>query len=184
MKTCELFEAVSRHQIEGMMLHDQLADAFALLALPGFAMMHEYRFADESKAMRAVHAYYITHHHALLPESHPAAADLLRNWRGTDWQQAMSVRRKSAHELFCRWVEWERATKVLYQQVVTELINHGEPAAAHELMALVNDVDEELAYAEDLHMRLDGISYDAATLEQMQEELSEKYAEKLRGLWE
>lgn len=184
MRTCEVFETVSRHQIEGMMLHDQLADAFEYLALPGFAMMHEYRFADESKAMRAVHSYYITHHHAMIPDSHPAAEDLIKCWRGADWQQAMSMRRKSVHELFQKWVEWERATKILYQQIVTELLNHGEAAAAHELMELVEDVDAELAYAENLHMRLDSIAYDMPTVEQMQAELESEYRNKLRDLWE
>lgn len=184
MRTCEIFETVSRHQIEGMMLHDQLADAFEYLALPGFAMMHEYRFAEESKAMRKLHAYYIRRHHAIIPEGHPAAVDLLKSWRGADWQQAMGMRRKGAHELFQHWVEWEKATKVLYQQIVTELRGHGEVAAAHEVMDLVEDVDAELAYAEDMHMRLDSIAYDMPTVEQMQEGLEEEYRDKLRALWE
>lgn len=183
MRTCEAFETVSKHQIEGMMLHDQLADAFEYLALPGFEAMHEYRFADESKAMRALHLYYISRYNSIVPDFHPSSIDLLRCWRGGERRAAMDTRRKHVRELFEKWVEWERDTKLLYQRIVAELCNAGEVAAAHEMLELVKDVDEELANAEAMHMRLDSIAYDMPTVEQMQDALENEYNEKLKDLW-
>ena len=40
MKPSEIFGRISTRQVEGMMLHDQMADAFAFLTLPGFEKLH------------------------------------------------------------------------------------------------------------------------------------------------
>ena len=59
MTVSEIFNAISNHQIEGIMLHGQMADYFDFLSLHGFKRMQEYHYLDESTCMRSVHRYYI-----------------------------------------------------------------------------------------------------------------------------
>ena len=77
MTVSEIFNAISNHQIEGIMLHGQMADYFDFLSLHGFKRMQEYHYLDESTCMRSVHRYYINHYGKLLPGGHPAGPSLI-----------------------------------------------------------------------------------------------------------
>lgn len=185
MKAHEVFNTICTHQVEGMMLHDQLADAFAFLGLPGFKRMHEYHFADESKGMRETSRYFINHYNMLLEDGHPADPHVIpRGWMGYTRQQVTAeTKRKAVRDLLTRWVEWERETKKIYEKAFADLMEAGEIAAAMRVKHMVLDVDEELEHAEKLHLRLEGVMYDMHTMDQMQDALCAKYAVKIKRLF-
>ena len=46
--TCEeIFTNLAEHQIKGMMVHEQLANYYDFLGLPGYRNCHEYHFMKE-----------------------------------------------------------------------------------------------------------------------------------------
>lgn len=173
MKPCEVFEKVSAHQVEGMMLHDQLADGFHFLALPGFAHMHEKQFEEESREMRKVKKYFISRMNVLLGEGRPENPHALpKSWMNYTRQQVTAdSKRKAVRELMERWVSWEKETKKLYSEAWAMLTEAGEIAAACMIKELLRDVDEELSRAEELHLRMEAVTYDMATVDQIQVEL-------------
>lgn len=175
MKPCEVFEKVSAHQVEGMMLHDQMADGFHFLALPGFAHMHEKQFEEESREMRKVKKYFISRMNVLLGEGRPENPHALpKSWMNYTRQQVTTdSKRKAVRELMERWVSWEKETKALYSEACALLTEAGEIAAACMMKGLVRDVDEELCRAEEMQLRLEAVMYDMPTVEQMQGEITE-----------
>ena len=175
MRAAEIFAKLSMHMVEGMMLHNQLADGFAFLALPGFAEKHEHRFAEESENMRKVHAYYISRYNMLMDEGHAEDPHAIpRSWMGYSRQQVtQETKKKAVRELLEHWVKWERKTKDCYQHAYVDLTECGEIAAAQMIKRLLCDVDDELAYAENMHLRLEAVAYEMAAIEQMQEEVEE-----------
>ena len=173
MKAGEVFARISTHMVEGMMMHDQMADAYNFLTMPGFRALQEKRFMEETEAMRKLHLYYICHYNMLLEEGHPQDPRALpHSWQGYTRQQvATDTKRKAVRELMEHWVRWEKETKCCYQKAYADLMECGEVAAAQQVKQLICDVDEELAYAEMLHLRLEAVTYDMPTMDQMQAEL-------------
>ena len=53
-----------------------------------------------------------------------------------------------------KWVDWERATKTLYEEMCKELMDIGEIASAMFVSRMVKDVSHELAEAERAHIDL------------------------------
>lgn len=177
MKANEIFARISTRQVEGMMLHDQMADAYDFLTLPGYQSLHEYHFADESKGMREIHRYFIEHHNMLLNDGHPEDPRALpHSWMNYTRQQVtQDTKRKAVRELMEKWVDWERDTKRIYEQAYRDLVECGDIAGSMEVKRLILDVTEELAFAEQMYIRLEGVMYDMPTIEDMQERLCKKY---------
>lgn len=175
MKPSEIFGRISTRQVEGMMLHDQMADAFAFLTLPGFEKLHEKQYHSESAEMRCLHRYYINHMDMLMADGRPDDPRALpKSWAGYTRQQVTTdTKRKAVREMMERWVSWETETRGIYQECYMHLTDCGEIAAACEVKRLLLDVDEELCRAKELHLRLEAVMYDMPTIEQMQGELME-----------
>lgn len=166
MKAAEIFGRVSTQMVEGMMMHDQMADAYAFLALPKLSALHERRFEEETESMRHLHRYMINHFNMLLEERHPSDPHALPNsWHGYTRQQVTAeTKRKAVRELMEHWVKWERETKRCYEKAYIDLIEAGEVAAAMRVKRLVCDVDEELEHAELMHLRMESTGYELAEI--------------------
>lgn len=179
MKAAEVFSKISRHQIEGVMLHDQMADAFAFLALPGFEKLHEHQYKEESAGMRNTHRYYISRVGMLMCEGRPEDPQVIpRSWMGYKRRQVSAEnKRKAVSDLMDHWVRWEQETKQMYEECCRHLTECNEIAAACFVKQMVMDVDEELCHAEKLQLRLESVSYDMAAVDQIQHELMEMYGE-------
>lgn len=59
MPVIDVFTKVSDHLIDGMMMHEQMADYYNFLGLEGFKRLHEYHFLCETISMRRIHRYFI-----------------------------------------------------------------------------------------------------------------------------
>ena len=173
MRAAEIFGRVSTHMVEGMMMHDQMADAYAFLALPKLSALHERRFEEETESMRHLHRYMINHFNMLLEEGHPSDPHALPNsWHGYTRQQVTAeTKRKAVRELMEHWVKWERETKRCYEKAYMDLVEIGEIAAAMRMKKLICDVDEELEHAEIMHLRMDGFGYEMNAVESIQAEI-------------
>ena len=90
-----------------------------------------------------------------------------------------STKKGTIKDLMNKWVEWEKSTKQLYQEMRQELTTMGEIAAAIRLDEYICDVSSELHNAEKMLLRLEAINYDLVAIMDLQDKLHKKYKKKI-----
>ena len=178
----EIFNKLASHMVEGIMYHDDLTEAFNLLGLRGYAMCQEYHFIEENYCYKLLSRYYAKHYYKLLKLENLNQPKLIpENWYNyTTMAVDVGTKRSAVRELLTKWVEWERSTKKLYQEMRHELALLNEFAAAAFIDKLIEDVSTELRHAEKKLIYLETIGYDMITIIDHQEDLYNKYKKKLR----
>ncbi len=184
MTVDEIFGQIAQHMIQGTMVHEQLANYYDFLGLNGYKRMHEYHYFDESCAYRGLCRYYINHHNKLVPkavfENPNIIPDSWYKHKRQDVDNATkSVAIKTGTQL---WVDWEKETKKLYQDMYTELMNIGEAASALKVKELLCDADCELKKAERFALEKKGSDYNMADIISEQETIHDKYRKKLKKI--
>jgi hypothetical protein len=76
------------------------------------------------------------------------------------------------------WVEWEKETKSLYEQMWKELMDIGEVASAMKIKELICDVDCELKYAERYQLDKKAVDYSLDVIIEEQHRKHKKYKKK------
>lgn len=180
----EVFSQVSKHMIEGIMTHAQLADYYNFLGLKGYSKCHEYHFLSENFNFRKLSWYYLKHFNKLIPELPNDNPNIIPStWFKYLRQDVDANTRKTALQGGVeKWVTWEYNTKAFYQNMYNELINMREVAAAEELKKYIIDVDDELAHAQQRHLEDSSIDFDIFDIIAKQEELYKKYCKKIKEL--
>ena len=156
-KVHEIFAQISAHQVEGMMLHSDMADYFTFLGAEKMAQLHAERFCKEAKCMHKTHEYFITHYGEILrPNTVGAHSWIPEAWDNVRRAEVESgAREKAIREGVKIWHTWEKKTKERYQRAHIEMQQAGEVAAAMWLSMMICDADEEAANAETLLIQLD-----------------------------
>lgn len=178
----EIFNTLATHMIEGVMYHDEMAHAYDFLGLYGFAMCHNYHHIEETTSYIKLSTWYSKHEHKLLNLNQIPQPNLIpSNWyKYTTMAVDINTKREAVKTLMTKWVEWERTTKKLYQDMKQELCAINEVAAAQFVDCLITDVDEELIHAEKKFIQLETLGYDIITIIEWQEPLKNKYKKKIR----
>lgn len=184
MTASEIFSEVLNNVLEGVMLHEQLANYFDFLNMHGFKRLHEYHYLDESANMRSLKRYYINHYNMLPPIETAENPNIIpTNWYNYTRQQVDSATKKTAIKNgLTAWQAWEAKSKKLYEKAYTELCDIGEIATACKIKELVCDVDCELKNADRLVIKLETIGYDLNTITLFQDEMHEKYKKKSKEI--
>ena len=77
----EIFNKLASHMVEGIMYHDDLAQAFNFLGLRGYAMCQEYHFIEENYCYKLLSRYYAKHYYKLLKLENLTQPKLIpENW--------------------------------------------------------------------------------------------------------
>ena len=177
----EIFNKLASHMVEGIMYHDDFAKAYDFLGLRGYARCHDYHHIEEECGYRCLSHYYATHYFKLLqlePLTQPSI--IPESWYKYSTQAVDSgTKRNAVKELMNKWVEWEKSTKQLYQEMRQELTTMGEIAAAIRLDEYICDVSSELHNAEKMLLRLEAINYDLVAIMDLQDKLHKKYKKKI-----
>ena len=128
--------------------------------------------------------YYLKHFNKLpweLPFNNPNV--IPERWYKYHRQDIDSATKKvGLQQGFDRWVAWEKDTKELYQTFYQNLVSLGEIAAALEVKKYLEDVDCELAKAEQKRIELQAIDYNVPDVMLDQEKIKRKYKKKLREM--
>ena len=181
----EIFSQVAQHMVVGLMVHSQMCDYFNFLGLKGYSKCHEYHYFEENNNYKNICNYYITHHNKLIldqPFENPN--EIPANWFNYSRQDvSVDIRKTAIKNGFEKWVNWEKITKKLYESYYKELINLNEIAAANELKKYIEDVDIELAYAQQKKLMLDAIDYNMSDIIMEQEELYQKCCDKIKEIF-
>ena len=181
----EVFSEISKHMIKGLMVHTQLADYFEFLGLCGYHKCHEYHYFEESKNFRELCSYYMKHVGKFITDSHIANPNIIpENWFKYNRSQVDASTRKAGVQAgFDKWIEWEKETKVLYQTMYQALVDIGEGAAAMVIQCYLEDVDEELASAQQKQLELKAIDYNISDIISEQACLYKKYIKKIEKIY-
>ena len=184
MTVDEIFSELAAHSIQGLMAHDQLADYYTFLNLPGYAKTHEYQFFKENKSYKELCTYYITHYNKLInvqrvddPKIMPEA------WYGhSRYDVDVATRKNSIKKGLETWVQWEMDTKNLYENCIKELMNIGEVASAMYIKGMLRDNVKELERAEHYLLNKRASDYDISIIIDEQKPMREKYQKKLESI--
>lgn len=168
MEVNEIFATLKTHMLEGMVFHDEMATYFDFLGLCKYRDMHRHHYYEETEGYCRLCEYYMHHFNKLIPHSIMERQEVIPNaWEMYTRQEVdTGTKRNAVRSAMQKWVEWETETKDLLEEMCGELLNNGEIAAEKFLSYYVKDVDDELADAIDLHIKLETIGYDLQFMEQ------------------
>ena len=171
MTVAEIFKDISAHMIKGLMVHSQLADYYRFLGLKKYAKCHEKHFEEESHNWRCLSRYYIEHFNALIETERIDDPEVIPgdwfNYKRADVD--IMTKRRAVENGLHEWIEWEKDTKRLYEDMYSELMNNNMIAAALFISQFICDVDKELSEAQGYHLYKKAVDYD------MEHIVSEQY---------
>ena len=172
----DIFSEIATHMVKGLMIHDQLAQMFCFLGLPGYQKIQSEQYIDESTNYTQITHYYIATYDRVLKTGRVDNPDLLSSITDLSKDQLRSTTRKQLIESgFTSWVKWEKDTKDLYQRLYSELIACGEVSSAAKLLDYIKDVDSELAKAKDILHRLRAVEFDLVAIADEQSSVYEQF---------
>lgn len=182
MELKEIYSKIAEHMVNGMMLHDQLANYYDFLGLKGYKRCHEYHFLAETLNYRSLNRYFINHHNMLIPETRfDNKSAIPDNWYMHVRQDVdMATKRDAVKTALVKWVEWERETKQFYEQMYQELMDIDEVASACKIKEFILDVDQELKKAERYHLNKEAVNYDMSVIIEEQDKKHKKYDKKCK----
>lgn len=166
MTVHEIYTALANRMVGAMMIHSQLVEIFAFVDLLPDMRKQENQLQEETHGYSELNKYYIQHHHNVLVADNPPQIDLLN----------ISVFKKSIEELtpedkmyiikygMKEWIEWERKSKILYEDSYRSLVDISEVASADFVSRYVRDVDLELKEAEKIFRVREGIDWDLSAI--------------------
>lgn len=185
MATEEIFSAIAEHMLQGIMLHEQLANGYGFLTLKGYAKCHEYHYYEELCNYRCLYNYYLYHCNKMIKIGDVKPETIIDpSWYKYEREEVdTSTRRTAVRDFMQHWVEWEKSTKQLLEQSYKLLYDEGAIADAMFITCFIKDVDKELKTAENKYLFLEASGYDIANIIGEQHELYEKYRCKMINFW-
>lgn len=186
MSVEEICAAIAQKLLQGSMVHQQLVNYYAFLALDGYRKCHEYHYYEQSCSYIEFVKYYINHYGRLIPkhsfESLTSPNLIPDNWyeyRREDMD--INTKRNAIKNGFEKWVLWERGVKTFLQEMYTELINNNQIALAIKVKQHIKDVDQELEKAELKYLQIKASDYDMPMIISEQEQLKKEYKQKIES---
>ena len=182
MSEISIFSEIIKHQIEGVMFHDDCATIFDFMDLHGFKRQSEYHAISEFMEMRGTNRYIINHLNVM-----PTSEKSIRykevipdSWRNaTRYDVTESDRKGKVKEVFTYWRDWEKLTKDLYQLKFKELTDINAIASANKVNELIKKVDYELKEAERCWLKWNASNWDMSLMIEKQDSIHECYEKKL-----
>lgn len=202
----QLYSELINRMKQGVEMHEQLADYYGFLNLPGYQKCHEYQMLCELLTYRKAKDMYMREYNQLVPPTNMTnnsmsnmtnmsnnnnnnpnynnyANVIPQQWyQHTRYDVDASTKRNAVRDGFKRWIEYEKETKQFLTDMTKRLEQADEREAARKMDYLVEHVDKEIQHAEEKMMALENSGYDMNYILQEQEPLKAKYARKIREL--
>lgn len=177
MTTPEIFNEFITHNINGVMLHEELTNYFAFLGLNGYKVMQNYHAKEETDSVRKAQKFYIKNYQ-MLPEigEIKASGIIPANWYGHDRAEVdRATKRTAVKNAFNAWHEWETDTKDKYTEWYHGLQENNDIDGADYMCKYICDVSDELKEITEHMVFLNTIDYDLTTIATMQRDIKYKY---------
>ena len=183
MTTEEIFAKISAHMIKGLMVHEQFTEYYDFLGLPGYAKCHEYHYIEEVLGHRKLNNYYITHYNKLIPYRKVEDPKIIpESWYAHERCDVdVSSKQDAIQRGLEKWIDWEKSTKDLYEQMYLELIAVGDVSGAIKIGKYIKDVTKEIVDAEQYYLNKEAIRYDLTEIISEQKQKKDYFSELLSG---
>lgn len=162
----EIFKKLSNRMVGAMMIHTQLTELFNFIDLEPDAKRQKKQLHDESDGLLKLEKYAAQHHHILITSDNPPQVDILNLGMLKEPNDKLSPDNKIYLIQYAmkEWIEWERESKIIYEDAYRNLVDMSEIATADFVLQYVKDVDKELKAAEMLYRVRDAIDWDLSTI--------------------
>ena len=186
MTVDEIFKKLASHMRKGMMIHQDLANYYDFLNLCGYKKCHEYHYLDENCGYKKLCHYYISHFNKLIEKEEDKKQNIIpASWYQHSKQDVdTQTKRQAVQTAMEIWVNWEKQTKLFYQNMYTELIAQKEVAAALFLQEYICNVTDELKCAEKKMLDIKATNFDIYSLVGCQKEKHKKYKKKIKHFFD
>lgn len=197
----QLYSELINRMKQGLEMHEQLADYYGFLNLPGYQKCHEYQMLCELLEYRKAKDQYMREYNQLVQPvnmmsnmTNMSATNnnssnvnytnvIPQNWyTHTRYDVDANTKRNAVKDGFKKWIDYEKDVKQYLMNMGQYLEQKNEREAARKLDHLIDHVEKEIEHAEEKMMALENTNYDMNYILQEQEPLREKYAEKIRQL--
>ena len=176
----EIYSKLANHMLQGIMTHEEFANYYDFLGLKGYKRCHEYHYLDEICQYRGLVRYFINHHNKLIETEIEAESVIPESWyRYTRQDVDATTKRNAVKSGLQKWVQWERSTKHLYEQMYQELMKIDEVASACKVKELIMHVDCELKKAERYLLCKEATNFDLGSIIAEQSHKHDKYRRKI-----
>ena len=162
----EIFKKLSNRMVGAMMIHTQLTELFNFIDLEPDAKRQKKQLHEESGGLLKLEKYAAQHHHILITSDNPPQVDILNLGMLKQSSDQLSPENRAYLIRYAmkEWIEWEKESKIMYEDAYCNLVDMSEIAAADFVLQYVRDVDKELKDAELLYRVRDAIDWDLATI--------------------
>lgn len=170
----EIFKKLSNRMVGAMMVHTQLTELFNFIDLEPDAKRQKKQLHDESDGLLKLEKYAAQHHHILITSDNPPQVDILNLGMLKQSSDQLSPENRAYLIRYAmkEWIEWEKESKIMYEDAYRNFVDMSEIAAADFVLQYVRDVDKELKDAELLYRVRDAIDWDLPTIYDKQARLS------------
>ena len=181
----DIFNKIASHMAEGISYHEELIKAYSFLGLWGYVKQQEYHYYEEVHNYKQFEHYYMTHYFKLLEIKIEEQKEFIsQSWyKYTAQSVDIGTKRSSIKDLMNKWIQWEKETKKLYEEMYLELTNLREVAAAIKVQKYIEDVSEELSSAQKEQLNLEAIGYNLDVIIDWQSDIKKKYKKKIKFLF-
>jgi hypothetical protein len=166
MTTHNIFTKLPNRMVGAMMTHTQLTELFNFIDLKSDAKRQKKQLHEETDGLLKLEKYAAQHHHILITSNNPQQVDILNIGMLKQQNDELSPDNKIYLIQYAlkEWIEWEKKSKIIYEDAYRNLVDMSEIAAADFVLQYVRDVDKELRDAELLYRVRDAIDWDLATI--------------------
>lgn len=181
MCAAEIFQQISKRQVQALMFHDQMYDLFGFLNLKGFRQWHRHQYKTESDQFLNTKEYLMSTCNRLLDISDAGQPKLYipESWyEYTRFEVTPQLIKQYTELAFNKYKDWEEDTKRIYEEFSKSLLDMGNVADAEMVNCLIKDVTCELNDLYGVLLRLKAVNYDIIYMLDMQPEFLDKYNEK------
>ena len=135
----EIFKKLSNRMVGAMMIHTQLTELFTFLDLPTDTKRQKKQLHEETDGLLKLEKYFAQHHHILITSDNPPQVDLLNVVMLKDENCKLSPddRVYLIQYGMKEWIEWEKESKIMYEDAYRNLLDISEVAAAEFIMQYV-----------------------------------------------
>lgn len=152
--------------VGAMMTHTQLTELFNFIDLETDAKRQKNQLHEETDGLLKLEKYAAQHHHILITSDDPPQVDILNLSMLKQPNDKLSPDDKVYLIQYAmkEWIEWEKESKIIYEDAYRSLVEISEIAAADFVLRYVRNVDKELRDAELLYRVRDAIDWDLPTI--------------------
>ena len=177
MDVRDVFNKVSDTILKGMMVHEQIMNAYLFMGLEGYAKCHEHHYICETKNHIKVSKYLLEHYGYLVEQGRiEPPVEINPKWYGAHKSDLDPKSRiQSVMDLAYSWIQWEKTAFDSFNKAYKDLFDQGEFVAAEFIKEFSVETAVELSWARNENLKLQAVNYDPVYIMEEQPKLKKKF---------